>query len=430
MVNPKRKDRESCVLDVVTSTLKSGNSVLMPCDPSPRLLELLVLLDQHWTYQLKNGSRASWDYPLCLVSQTATDMASVAKNLINWMGGVVGETSTENFNVPGRKGRRQMDTTADIGPVDFPHVIYFNSPTELLQAFPASRPKLVLAVPPSMSFGPSRFLFTAMASQPGNVILLTNRGQDDTLTRDLFTRWEKLQADAAKWGRGQIGEVKPLKGKLSIEVNSKIPLVGAELEAWEEQERLKKDRAAAQQALKDRSRKVLEADDLASDSESEGEGEGDESGQAAVRSGGAATFAGDSEDARTMSFDIFVKGQQTRAGSRAAGEMARFRMFPYVVKTRRVDPYGEGLDIGQWLRKGREIEEEQAEGEAEGRDAKRPRIEEEKQQEEEKPSKFVSKDVSVKLAASVEYVDMDGLFDGQALKAIIASLQPRKMASW
>lgn len=45
----------------------------------------------------------------------------------------------------------------------------------------------------------------------------------------------------------------------------------------------------------------------------------------------------------------------------------------------------------------------------------------------EPPSKFVSEEVTIDLHASIEFVDMDGLMDGQATKTIIAKLQPRKL---
>lgn len=159
-------------------------------------------------------------------------------------------------------------------------------------------------------------------------------------------------------------------------MDSKVPLSGAELEAYEEEERLKKEREAAQKAALDRSHRMLEADDLESDSESEGEEDDAADGIVLTRTEGANAFAGDGEDVRTMSFDIFVKGQQMRTGrNTAAGEMARFRMFPFIAKGRNVDSYGEGLDIGQWVRKGREIEEE---GETEEvREAKRRKLEDE-----------------------------------------------------
>ena len=159
-------------------------------------------------------------------------------------------------------------------------------------------------------------------------------------------------------------------------MDSKVPLAGAELEAHLESERLQKEREAAHQAALDRSQRMLEADDL--DSDSDVSDEGDEI--IAPRAEGANAFAGDGEDNRLqMSFDIFVKGQQMRVGRGAPGEMARFRMFPFIERRgRKVDEYGEGLDIGQWVRKGREIEEE---GETEEvREAKKRKTEDEERQ--------------------------------------------------
>lgn len=383
VVNPKRRDRETAILDIVTSTLQSGNSVLLPCDASPRLLELLVLLDQHWSFKLNPASKNSdWNYPLCLVSRTAQDMVSFARSLIEWMGGVVRESGTDDVVMDGRnKNKRKKRQPAnalgsEYGALDFSHVKFFSTPDDLLKAFPEDRPKMVLAIPPAMSHGPSRVLFSSMAQVPGNVVLLTDRGEDDTLARDLFNRWEDQQDDSAKFGMGKIGEVKTLEGDLTIEMDSKVALTGAELEAFQEEERLKKEREAAHQAALDRSRRMLEADDLESDSDSDSEaGDGADGMDAITRTEGANAFAGDGEDVRTMSFDIFVKGQQMRTGRGAVGEMARFRMFPYIAKGRKVDSYGEGLDIGQWVRKGREIEEE---GETEEvREAKRRKLEEE-----------------------------------------------------
>lgn len=159
--------------------------------------------------------------------------------------------------------------------------------------------------------------------------------------------------------------------------------MGVELEDHLESERLQKEREAASKAAADRSRRMLEADDLDTDSESESEGTPDDGIIIARRPDtrtNANAYAGENENTQQMSFDIFVKGQQTRqrgagTGGVDGGVTARFRMFPFITRMgRKVDDYGEGLDIGQWVRKGREIEEE---GETEEvREAKRRKLEE------------------------------------------------------
>ena len=157
-------------------------------------------------------------------------------------------------------------------------------------------------------------------------------------------------------------------------MNSKVPLSGAELEAHMEAETLQKEKEAAHQAAVDRSRRMLEADDLDSDSDSGSEADED------AANGIIITRADQDPDEKIhMSFDIFVKGQQTRIGKgNQAGEMSRFRMFPYIQRGRKVDDYGEGLDIGLWIRRGREIEEEGETKEVK-EDKKRKQEEEERQ---------------------------------------------------
>lgn len=113
----------------------------MPVDPSPRLLELLVLLDQHWTfkqippdkkhhlYVSPKDAENAWPYPLCLVSRTAQDMMAFARSLIEWMGGVVreaeGEDVVEGLPDNMKRGRRRMITgNSEYGALDFKWVIF------------------------------------------------------------------------------------------------------------------------------------------------------------------------------------------------------------------------------------------------------------------------------------------------------------------
>ena len=237
----------------MTGTLESQRSLLLPTDASPRLLELLVLLDQHWQFKLtaarqsRISAEEQWPYPLCLVSRTAQDMVAFARSLIEWMGGVIRDSGgvdvvdgleNQRRGRRGRKGRQGVGVLgSEYGALDFrwvipcsidaidlksdlfSHLKFFYSPTDFLQAYPLMRPKLVLAVPATMSHGPSRWLFTAMAGAEGNVILLTSRGEDGTLTRDLYERWERDQEETAKWGKGRTGNLAHLDGPFDLQVS-------------------------------------------------------------------------------------------------------------------------------------------------------------------------------------------------------------------
>jgi len=139
IVNVKRRDREAAMLgkssthsarggadtlDIITRTLENHYSVLLPCDPSPRLLELLVLLDQHWSYKITDNQQArtqgreQWIYPLCLVSRTAADMVSFARSFIEWTGGVVRDAAA-GLDEELTKKRRRNVTGDSYGALDF-----------------------------------------------------------------------------------------------------------------------------------------------------------------------------------------------------------------------------------------------------------------------------------------------------------------------
>lgn len=185
-----------------------------------------------------------------------------------------------------------------------------------------------------------------------------------------------------------------------------------ELEEFLQKEKAAKEQETARKAAQARKQLILEADE--DDSESDSDSDSDEENEVERALGDnnmdtsedhetvADSFPAekpkrkknkreDSEDAdwgagldddgltkQMLSYDIFLKGNVSKATSffkTQGGQTQRFRMFPYVEKKRRVDEYGETLDVGMWLRKGKALEED-AESE-EVKEAKRRKAEEE-----------------------------------------------------
>ena len=174
-------------------------------------------------------------------------------------------------------------------------------------------------------------------------------------------------------------------------MNHKVPLQGAELEAYQEKERAVKEKEAAQQAALARNQRMLEADEDDSDSDTDSDAEEDEVRQAlegdlmdgdgdsnedgsrwrkADRGAGDVDWGIDGDEGLTkqfLSYDIYLKGNVSKSTSffkSVGGQTTRFRMFPYVEKKRRVDEYGETVDVGMWIRKGKVLEEEAESDEA------------------------------------------------------------------
>ncbi|KAI0068508.1 hypothetical protein BV25DRAFT_1791984 [Artomyces pyxidatus] len=445
VIGSRRKDRDAALIDTITTALSSRSSLLLPCDASTRVLELLVLLDQHWSF-------ARLKYPICLLSRTGREMLTFVRSMMEWLGGTVSKEDVgEEGHSGGRRGKRRREDDADddaIGALAlrFKHLEFFPNPQALLHTYSSKDPKLILAVPASLSHGPSRTMFADFAAIPDNVVLLTGRGEEGTLGRILFDRWNNSQRAEDKWDKGKLGSNVMLDGVLNLELRSKVPLQGVELEIFQQKERIEREKQAAKKVVIARNQQILEADEGVEESDSDsdendeddveralgGESESDSPRRkGSVEPGGDMDWskALDADDGtrQLLSFDIYLKGNVSRATSffKSAGkESQRFRMFPYVEKKRRVDEYGEVLDVGQWLRKGKIMEEE-----AEGEDVKeRKRLEEEaKKVPIEPPSKYISTLVEVQLACRLLFVDLEGLNDGRATKTIIPKVNPRKM---
>lgn len=76
----------------------------MPCDASTRILELLVLLDQHWSF-------SKLKFPICLVSRTGREMLTFVRSMMEWLGGTISkeDVGEEAGNTAGNKRKRDDD---------------------------------------------------------------------------------------------------------------------------------------------------------------------------------------------------------------------------------------------------------------------------------------------------------------------------------
>ncbi|GAA5964649.1 hypothetical protein JCM3765_007657 [Sporobolomyces pararoseus] len=428
-INIKRIDRERKLLDLITKTLESSGSILLPTDPSARLFELLVLLESHWSY-----SNLGNKFPLCLLSRTGKDAVGFVRSLTEWMGGQVG----------GDKG-------SDI--LKFSNLKIFTSMEDLHSSIPADTPKLVLTVPSTLSYGFARALFVDFSRNPQNLILLTEQTQKGSLSRWLVEEvWEPGQEDGVKYGQGKVGKEVQMDHQVELEMHRKVFLEGEELEAHLAAEREAADLVAKQQAALERSRRMMHTDGDASDSDSDAsEAEEDVAEEMATdeqqlapirrRTGGFTGGAGAWDEfldedalvgqARGQSFDIYVKGEYGVRKLTEGNGLPRYRMFPVVERKRRVDAYGEAIDVEGWLRRG--VDEDPLTARAKQVLGKRTREEEEaaraaaEEDKPEAPHKYVVDKVQLHLQSLLFVVDMEGLSDGRALKTILPQINPRKL---
>ena len=80
----------------------SRHSVMMPCDSTTRLLELLVLLDQHWSF-------SKLKYPICLVSRTGREILTFVRSMMEWLGGTISKEDVGEESEKQRRKKREAE---------------------------------------------------------------------------------------------------------------------------------------------------------------------------------------------------------------------------------------------------------------------------------------------------------------------------------
>jgi len=394
--NARRKDRDAALLEQIHKTLTSGHSVLIPVDSAARMLEILVLLDQHWAFAYQHQR-----FPLCLVSHTGQEVLERARTFMEWMSR---EWAIQLLDVP-EKGRGRKKQAVTKSPLDFAGLRHFASVEALHQALAPSQVKVVLATPPALSHGLSRQLLPEFLNDPDSLLVLTGRGDPDTLVRILWERWNATQTDATAWRTGHVGTPTTLGGQLSYELRRRVPLAGEELRAYMEAHQAAAEKPATRAAPQREADEGLSDSDVSSDEDD------------ATEPGASADGAALAPTPLDMSFDIFLQGHASR------DEGLHYRMFPFIERKRKVDGYGESIDTARWLSRRRRLEAEQEEQ----LDPSRAKPVPKKEAPVEVPSKYTCETLSVAVRCHVLYIDLQGLSDGRALTTLVPQLQPRRL---
>ena len=294
----------------MTTSLKNGGSVLLPTDTSARVLELSYLLDEYWIQHQMN-------YPLIMLTNTSYRTAQFAKIMLEWMSSDV----TRNFS----QSREN--------PYEFKYLRLCHR-IEDLDNYPG--PKVVIASNYSLETGFARELFVrwmTLDMDQKNTLILTDRSGPHSLARQLYNDWEE-ETNATAIAQQQNRTKLPVKPAIDYEktmdltVYKRVPLEGAELQAFEAAQRAKQERDAAQAALIARSKLIVEDDD----SDSSDIDDNDEN----------------MEDLLTKQFDLYVRDVGKSGGFFKQAQS--YRMFPYHEKRKKIDDYGEAIQVEHYMK--------------------------------------------------------------------------------
>ncbi|KAF5748319.1 cleavage and polyadenylation specificity factor subunit 2 isoform X1 [Tripterygium wilfordii] len=360
---PLARHREKEILEnTIVKALEAGGNVLLPVDTAGRVLELVLILEQFWAQRLLN-------YPILFLTYVTTSTIDYVKSFLEWMSDSIAKS---------------FETTRDNAFL-LKHVRLLINKSELDNA-PVG-PKVVLASMASLEAGSSHDIFVEWAADPRNLVLFTERAQFGTLAR-------MLQAD-------------PPPKAVKVTMSKRVPLVGEELFAYEEeQERLRKEEALKASLIKEEEAKASHIPD------------NNMSDPMVIDAGNAHTSLDAAGSQGGRHWDILIDGFVPPPTSVAP-------MFPFYENVSDWDDFGEVINPDDYVIKEEDMDQSAMTigGDMDGKldEGSASLILDTK------PSKVVSSELTVQVKCSLIYVDYEGRSDGRSVKSILAHVAPLKL---
>ncbi|KAF1897485.1 hypothetical protein Lal_00035191 [Lupinus albus] len=412
---PYRRQKDKEFGDILKKTLRAGGNVLLPVDTAGRVLELTLMLESYWADE-------NLVYPIYFLTYVAPSTIDYVKSFLEWMSDSIAksfEQTRENiFLLKHQDGalipvialipvRRRVYKNELQGSHDPPipqsatdstiswYVTLLTNKTELDNA--PDGPKVVIASMASLEAGFSHDIFVEWANDVKNLVLFTERGQFATLARI-------LQAD-------------PPPKAVKVTVSKRVPLVGEELIAYEEeQNRKKKEEALKASLIKEEELKASHgADNNTSDPMVVDTGNNHVSPEEVPS---IISFALAVAGPRNGGYrDIFIDGFVPPSSSVAP-------MFPCYENTSEWDDFGEVINPDDYVIKDEDMDQAAMHvGDINGKldEGTASLILDTK------PSKVVSDERTVQVRCSLVYMDFEGRSDGRSIKNILSHVAPLKL---
>ncbi|KAF7147235.1 hypothetical protein RHSIM_Rhsim03G0187300 [Rhododendron simsii] len=359
---PSRRQRDQEFLDAILKTLRADGNVLLPVDTAGRVLELLLILEQYWTQH-------HLTYPIFFLTCISSSTIDYVKSFLEWMSDSIAKS---------------FEHTRD-------NAFLLKNVTLLINKSALDKvpdgPKIVLASMASLEAGFSHDIFVEWAPDVKNLVLFTERGQFGTLAR-------MLQAD-------------PPPKAVKVTMSKRVPLVGDELAAYEEeQNRIKKEEALKASLIKEEESKAPHGSHL-----SVGDPMAIDDSSTHAKSDVPARYDG-------VYGDIFTDGFTPPSSSIAP-------MFPFYENSSEWDDFGEVINPDDYVIK----EEDMDQGSLQVGGDPNGNLDEGSASLilDTAPSKVVSYELTVQVKSSLLYMDYEGRSDGRSVKSILAHVAPLKL---
>ncbi|XP_047334681.1 cleavage and polyadenylation specificity factor subunit 2 [Impatiens glandulifera] len=358
---PPRRQRDNEFFDAIQKTLRGDGKVLLPVDTAGRALEVILILEQYW-------AQHHLSYPIFFLTYVASSTVDYAKSFLEWMSESIAKSFEQN-----------RDNAFLLR-----HVTLIVNKGEL-EKLPDG-PKIVLASMASLEAGFSHDIFVEWAADVKNLVLFTERGQFGTLAR-------MLQAD-------------PPPKAVKVTMSKRVPLVGDELAAYEEeQSRIKNEEAMKASVVKEEELKTAYGHDHTMN-------------DPMVIDANNTHVLSEATRQHTGYRNIFIDGFVPSSSSVAP-------VFPFYDNTSEWDEFGEVINPDEYRIK----EENMDEGSLQVNADLNGKLDEgiASLMLDNTPSKIVSSELTVQLKCSLLFSDFEGRSDGRSIKSIISHVAPLKL---
>ncbi len=361
--------RDEHLLSIIRSGILRGGTVLIPVDSSARVLELAYLLEHAWRVDAALRKPTLASVKLYLAGRAVGSLQYQARTLLEWMNGGIAQ---ELEGVPDGSGRAGGGKGRDAGPFDFRYLRLLERRAQVDYVLKqeggnlGGSAKVILATDASLEWGFSRDVFAAIASDPRNLVVLTevpgalSDNSRKPLARTMWEWWRETNDDAA--------DSDPVEGAgrtVELLYAKKQALDGDDLALYQQWLATQRQLQATLQAGGATSLEAFaDAADDASSESSESEGSDNEQQGKALN---ISTTIGQASRKKVVLKDedlgitILLK-KQGHYDFDVRGRKGRERMFPIAVRRKKDDEFGEVIRPEDYLR------EEEREEEARQRD--------------------------------------------------------------
>lgn len=357
---PPRQQREKEFVGTILNTLRADGNVLLPVDTAGRVLELLLVLEEYWTQN-------NLTYPIFFLTYVASSTIDYVKSFLEWMS----DSIAKSFEHTRDNAFLLRHVTLLINKSDLDNV--------------PEGPKVVLASMASLEAGFSHDIFVEWAADSRNLVLFTERGQFGTLAC-------KLQA-------------KPPPKAVKVIMSKRVPLVGDELAAYEEEQSRIKEEALKASFIKEEPKAAREPDLTVGD-------------PMVIDSSATHSLSDGGGQQSGVYRDILIDGFVPPSSSVAP-------MFPFYDNYSEWDDFGEVINPDDYVIKDEDMDQGalQMNGELNGKldegsvslflDTT--------------PSKVVSNELTVQVKCSLLFKDFEGRSDSFSVKMILSRVPPLKL---